>query len=86
MHPFADAIRQTRSIGKLITPVTTPLSPVMTGLCDKLVDTDPELNIVPRLATGYEWADSKTLIFHLRPNVSLRVWVRGRPGMSSPNC
>jgi peptide/nickel transport system substrate-binding protein len=42
---------------------------VMTGLCDKLVDTDPELNIVPRLATGYEWADSKTLIFHLRPNV-----------------
>jgi peptide/nickel transport system substrate-binding protein len=42
---------------------------VMTGLCDKLVDTDPELNIVPRLATGYEWADSQTLIFHLRPGV-----------------
>src|SRR5215472_19264661 len=42
---------------------------VMTGLCDKLVDTDPELNIVPRLATGYEWADSQTLIFRLRPNV-----------------
>ncbi len=42
---------------------------VMTGICDKLVDTDPELNIVPRLATGYEWADPQTLIFHLRPGV-----------------
>jgi ABC-type transport system substrate-binding protein len=33
------------------------------------VDFDRHLNIVPGLATSYEWADSKTVIFHLRPNV-----------------
>jgi peptide/nickel transport system substrate-binding protein len=42
---------------------------VLTGLCDKLVDFDQHLNIVPGLATSYEWADSKTVVFHLRPNV-----------------
>jgi peptide/nickel transport system substrate-binding protein len=42
---------------------------VMTGICDKLVDMDTHLNITPRLATGYEWVDSKTILFRLRPNV-----------------
>jgi peptide/nickel transport system substrate-binding protein len=42
---------------------------VLTGLCDKLVDFDTHLNIVPGLATSYEWVDSKTVLFHLRPGV-----------------
>jgi peptide/nickel transport system substrate-binding protein len=45
---------------------------VMTGLCDKLFDFDAKLNIVPVLATGYEWSDSKTLLIHLRPNVQFQ--------------
>ena len=32
---------------------------VMTALCDKLFDFDAKLNIVPVLATGYEWADTE---------------------------
>ena len=39
------------------------------GLCDKLFDIDGKLNIVPQLATGYEWADDRTLVIHLRPGV-----------------
>jgi peptide/nickel transport system substrate-binding protein len=42
---------------------------VMTALCDKLFDFDAKLNIVPVLAQGYEWADSKTLLIHLKPNI-----------------
>jgi peptide/nickel transport system substrate-binding protein len=42
---------------------------VFAGLCDKLFDIDEKLNIVPQLATGYEWADGKTLVIHLRPGV-----------------
>ena len=44
----------------------------MTALCDKLFDFDAKLNIVPVLATGYEWTDSKTLLIHLRPNVQFQ--------------
>ena len=40
---------------------------VFAGLCDKLFDIDEKLNIVPQLATGYEWADDRTLVIHLRP-------------------
>ena len=40
---------------------------VFAGLCDKLFDIDEKLKIVPQLATGYEWADDKTLVIHLRP-------------------
>ncbi|HEY3075863.1 MAG TPA: ABC transporter substrate-binding protein, partial [Burkholderiales bacterium] len=29
---------------------------VFAGLCDKLFDLDEKLNIVPQLATGYEWS------------------------------
>jgi peptide/nickel transport system substrate-binding protein len=42
---------------------------VMTGICDKLFDFDAKLNIVPMLATDYEWTDSKILLIHVRPNV-----------------
>jgi peptide/nickel transport system substrate-binding protein len=42
---------------------------VMTGLCDKLVDLDAKLNIVPRLATAWEYPDSRTILIHLRPGV-----------------
>jgi peptide/nickel transport system substrate-binding protein len=42
---------------------------VFAGLCDKLFDIDETLRIVPQLATGYEWADPKTLVIHLRPGV-----------------
>lgn len=42
---------------------------VFAGLCDKLFDIDEKLQIVPQLATGYEWSDPKTLVIHLRPGV-----------------
>ncbi len=45
---------------------------VMTALCDKLFDFDAKLNIVPVLATGYEWTDSKTLLIRLRPDVQFQ--------------
>jgi peptide/nickel transport system substrate-binding protein len=43
---------------------------VLAGLCDKLFDLDPKLHIVPQLATGYEWADDRTLVIHLRSGVT----------------
>jgi peptide/nickel transport system substrate-binding protein len=45
---------------------------VFAGLCDKLFDIDEKLHIVPQLATGYEWADDKTLVIHLRPGVKFQ--------------
>ena len=42
---------------------------VFAGLCDKLFDIDEKLNIVPQLATGYGWADDRTLVIHLRQGV-----------------
>jgi peptide/nickel transport system substrate-binding protein len=42
---------------------------VFAGLCDKLFDIDEKLHIVPQLATGYEWADNRTLVIHLRQGV-----------------
>jgi len=42
---------------------------VFAGLCDKLFDIDANLNIVPQLATGYEWQDPTHLLIHIRPNV-----------------
>ena len=42
---------------------------VFAGLCDKLFDIDEKLNIVPQLATGYEWTDPKTLVLRLRDGV-----------------
>jgi peptide/nickel transport system substrate-binding protein len=42
---------------------------VFSGLCDKLFDIDEKLNIVPRLATGYEWTDPTHLLIRLRSGV-----------------
>ena len=42
---------------------------VMTALCDKLFDFDAKLNIVPVLASSYQWADSTTLLIRLRSGV-----------------
>ena len=44
---------------------------VFAALCDKLVDIDEKLGIVPQLATSWEWsADSKALTMKIRPNVT----------------
>ena len=44
---------------------------VFASLCDKLVDIDEKLAIVPQLATGYEWsADSKALTMKVRNGVT----------------
>jgi peptide/nickel transport system substrate-binding protein len=45
---------------------------VFAGLCDKLFDINEKLEIVPQLATGYEYTDPKTLIIHLRPGVKFQ--------------
>jgi peptide/nickel transport system substrate-binding protein len=45
---------------------------VFAGLCDKLFDIDAKLNIVPQLATGYEWQDPTHLIIHIRPDVQFQ--------------
>jgi peptide/nickel transport system substrate-binding protein len=44
---------------------------VFAGLCDKLFDLDEKLNIVPQLATSYEWSsDNKSLTLKLRSGVT----------------
>ena len=44
---------------------------VFAALCDKLLDIDEKLEIVPQLATSYEWsADNKALTLKLRPGVT----------------
>ena len=44
---------------------------VFSALCDKLFDIDEKLQIVPQLATAYEWsADSKALTLKIRPGVT----------------
>ena len=45
---------------------------VMTALCDKLFDFDARLNIVPMLASSYEWTDSRTLQIRLRSGVQFQ--------------
>ncbi|MDA8051670.1 MAG: ABC transporter substrate-binding protein [Rhodospirillales bacterium] len=42
---------------------------VFAGMCDKLFDYNVKLQIVPQLATGYEYKDPTHLILHLRPGV-----------------
>jgi peptide/nickel transport system substrate-binding protein len=42
---------------------------VYTALCDKLIDLDEHLNLVPQLATAWEWEDPTHLLLHLRPGV-----------------
>src|SRR5690349_6629664 len=44
---------------------------VFSAVCDKLFDLDEKLNIVPQLATAYEWGgDNKTLLIRLRAGVT----------------
>ena len=46
---------------------------VFASLCDKLFDIGPELEIVPQLATGWEWTDgNKGLIIKVRPGVKFQ--------------
>jgi peptide/nickel transport system substrate-binding protein len=46
---------------------------VFASLCDKLLDTDPDLHFVPQLATSWEWSpDNLTLTLHLRPGVQFQ--------------
>jgi peptide/nickel transport system substrate-binding protein len=45
---------------------------VFAGLCDKLVDINEKLQIVPQLATSWDYADPKTLVMHLRPGVAFQ--------------
>jgi len=43
---------------------------VFASLCDKLVDISPELDIVPQLATEWQWTDgNKGLVMKIRPGV-----------------
>src|SRR5690349_4269361 len=44
---------------------------VFAAMCDKLFDIDDKLNIVPQLATSYQWSpDNKALTIRLRPDVT----------------
>jgi peptide/nickel transport system substrate-binding protein len=44
---------------------------VFAAMCDKLFDIDEKLNIIPQLATAYEWTpDNKALTLKLRPGVT----------------
>src|SRR6476469_6901456 len=44
---------------------------VFAALCDKLVDIDDQLNIVPQLATSWQWsADGKALTMKIRQGVT----------------
>jgi peptide/nickel transport system substrate-binding protein len=45
---------------------------VFAGLCDKLFDIDAKLNIVPVLATGYQWKDPTHLVIHIRDGVQFQ--------------
>ena len=43
---------------------------VNASMCDQLLNIDPQLNIVPELATAWEWSpDNRALTLHLRENV-----------------
>jgi len=46
---------------------------VFASLCDKLVDISPELDIVPQLATEWQWTDdNKGLVMKIRPGVKFQ--------------
>src|SRR5512135_2780157 len=46
---------------------------VFSSLCDKLVDITPKLEIVPQLATEWQWVDdNKGLIMKLRQGVKFQ--------------
>src|SRR5262245_33971099 len=44
---------------------------VFAALCDKLIDIDEKLNMVPQLAKSWDWsADNKALTMKIRPGVT----------------
>jgi len=46
---------------------------IFAALCDKLVDTDADMNYVPQLATSWEWSDDRrTLTLQLRNGVQFQ--------------
>src|SRR5437867_3961590 len=46
---------------------------VLAAVCDKLIDTDPDMHFVPQLATSWEWSrDARTLTLHLRQGVKFQ--------------
>ncbi|MBV9430459.1 MAG: ABC transporter substrate-binding protein [Hyphomicrobiales bacterium] len=46
---------------------------IFASLCDKLIDTDPEMHFVPQLATSWEWSsDGLALTLHLRAGVAFQ--------------
>ncbi|HWJ73739.1 MAG TPA: ABC transporter substrate-binding protein [Kaistia sp.] len=46
---------------------------VFAAMCDKLVNIQPDLTIIPQLATDWSWApDGKTLTMHLREGVTFQ--------------
>lgn len=45
---------------------------VFEGMCDKLFDYNTKLDIVPQLATGYEYKDPTHLLIHLRSGVTFQ--------------
>src|SRR5258706_4022495 len=46
---------------------------VVASLCDKLVDISPELDIVPQLATEWQWVDgNKGLVMKVRQGVKFQ--------------
>ncbi|MFT8243528.1 ABC transporter substrate-binding protein [Roseomonas sp. BN140053] len=50
---------------------------VFAALCDKLIDTDAEMNYVPQLATSWEWSeDRRTLTLRLRDGVQFQDGTR----------
>ena len=58
---------------------------IFASLCDKLIDTDPEMRFVPQLATSWEWSpDGLALTLHLRAGVIVSrrhpLRCRGREG------
>ena len=63
------ALRQDLDVLDPTTATTYVGRIVFAGLCDKLFDIDEKLNIVPQLATGYDWADDVSLVIHLRSGV-----------------
>lgn len=42
---------------------------VYAAMCDKLIDVDEHLNLVPQLATSWAYEDPTHLVLHLRPGV-----------------
>jgi peptide/nickel transport system substrate-binding protein len=46
---------------------------IFASLCDKLIDTDPDMRFVPQLATSWEWSpDGLSLTLHLRAGVAFQ--------------